>query len=298
MQSTARRRGVPERPPGAARATARERPREAVAEAVAVSRVEGGGGTSLDDGKNISREFETDDDGRYDCRHVYQNMEMEAEDGETGDYRCKSWDCYCCAHWMRMNLIEELERLVEDRPELRRFLTITVDGDVPGAPSSKEKQHKYISKRFNALRTGLNDNYGDLSYVWIRHEGDENGRPHLHLLVDRYLPQAEVSKMTQSVGLGEVVDIRRVNARNAAHYLTSYLGKGALADLPAGLNRYGSSSDITLNVRGGDGDRRQWTLMMDDYVIIDRNGEPLRRGVTASDFAQQKHWGGPVPPPD
>lgn len=240
--------------------------------------------------------------GRYDCREVYRNMELEnSETGETGSFRCGSWCCYCCAHRMRMNLIEDLERLVDERPEMRRLLTLTVDGDMPGVPSGKEKRHEYITKRFNALRTELNDNFGDLSYVWIRHEGDENGRPHLHLLVDRYLPQATISKMAQSIGLGEVVDIRRVNARNAAHYLTSYLGKGALANLPKGLQRYGSSSDISLSVRGGGGENAHWRLMMDDYVICRKDSkEPLRREVTRGDLFAQLQNGGPVglDPPD
>lgn len=239
-----------------------------------------------------------DDDGRYDCREVYSNFFMEAEDGETAEYRCNSWDCYCCAHRMRMNLIEDMERLVEERPELRRFLTLTVDPDAPG---DKEAKHRYITDRFNALRTEINDRYPDLSYVWIRHEGDEHGRPHLHLLVDRYLPQAELSDLSTRVGLGEVVDIRRVNARNAAHYLTSYLGKGALADLPKGLRRYGSSSDITLNVRGGGDDPRDWDLLMEDHEVSPVSGDgPLVRGVTKMDIYSQKVEGGPpgLDPPD
>ena len=283
--------------------------------------------SSLVDGKNNSRAPETsgsdvsgrsqscdavqsslaefddlDDQGdggdRYDCRDVYRNFELEADDGETADFRCDSWDCYCCAHRVRMNLIEELERLVEERPELRRFLTLTVDTDAPG---SKAEKHRYITERFNALRTEINDRYPGLSYVWIRHEGDENGRPHLHLLVDRYLPQSMLSRLSKRVGLGEVVDIRRVNARNAAHYLTSYLGKGALASLPDGLQRYGSSSDISLDVRGGDGDDRDWTLVMDDFEIAPVASDgPLRREVTKTDIWLQKEYGGPLgrPPPD
>lgn len=64
--------------------------------------------------------------------------------------------------------------------------------------------------------------------------------------MNRYLDQSALSVMTERVGLGPLVDVQRVNARNAAHYLTSYLGQGALADLPKGLQRYGSSADIDL----------------------------------------------------
>jgi len=240
------------------------------------------------------REFEDDGPGRYDCRTVYRNMELEADDGETAGFRCKSWDCYCCAHRMRMNLIEELDRLVAERPQLRRLLTITISPET--APSSTAAQHEYITDRWNALRTEINDRYPGLSYVWIRHEGDQHGRPHLHLLVDRYLDQSTLSVMSERVGLGSIVDIRRVNARNAAKYLTSYLGKGALASLPKGLRRYGSSSDIDLEVRGGGGDSRDWRLMMDDYEILRKGSdrEPLRREVARVDLFLQKKRGGPI----
>jgi hypothetical protein len=288
---------------------------------VAVSGADSGSGPSLVDGKNNSRAGDAsesersgsqscdcgggeqatvddyieieDESGRYDCREVYENMEMEAEDGETAGFRCDSWDCYCCAHRMRMNLIEELERLVEERPELRRFLTLTLDPD--NAPAATEDQHRYLTERFNALRTELNDRYDGLSYVWVREEG-EGDNPHLHLIVDRYLPQDELSAISRRVGLGEVVDIRRVEARNMAKYLTKYLTKGSMADLPKGARRYGSSADISLSVRGGGGDARDWDLMMDDYTITTDDGDPLRRGVTKTDLMQQRQWGGPTPP--
>ena len=274
------------------------------------------GGPSLDEGKNNSRapetgeitqsvlteHYESEESGRYDCRTVYSNMEFESEEGETAPYRCGSWACYCCAHRMRMNLIESLERLVENRPEMRRLLTLTVSPE--RGPSETGAQHEYITERWNALRTEINDRYPGLSYVWIRHEGDREGRPHLHLLVDRYLPQSELSELSARVGLGDIVDIRRVNARNAAKYLTSYLGKGALANLPKGLRRYGSSSDITLEVRGGvesdEDNPTDWRLMMDDFEITPVALEkPLRRAVTNSDLYLQKINGGPLgrPPP-
>ena len=275
------------------------------------------GGASLDDGKNNSREPETvdteqsalddhlslseddDDDDRYDCRDIYRNMELEAEDGETAPFRCNSWDCYCCAHRMRCNLVEELDRLIEERPELRRLLTLTLDPET--APAVQDEQHRYLTERFNALRTELNDRYDGLSYVWIREEGD-SGNPHLHLLVDRFIPQSDLSMMSERVGLGRVVDIRRVNARNAARYLTKYLTKGALHDLPDGARRYGSSADIDLAVRGPSEEPvRDWELLMDDYEVSPVDGDgPLRRGVTPSDFYRQRINEGPVglDPPD
>lgn len=50
--------------------------------------------------------------------------------------------------------------------------------------------------------------------------------------------------------MGSVVDIRRVEARKAGHYMAKYLAKDAMANLPSGVHRYGSSSDIDIAVRG------------------------------------------------
>jgi hypothetical protein len=164
-----------------------------------------------------------------------------------------------------MSLIEEIERITEERPEMRRFLTLTVDAS---APAGRERQHEYITDRWNALRTELRDRYPNLSFLWVRHEGDERDRPHLHLLVDRYLPQSELSALSRRVGLGEVVDIRRVDARNAAHYISAYLGRGALSHLPDGARRYGSSADVDLDPRSTGGDEEtEWMLAAYDSVV-------------------------------
>jgi hypothetical protein len=200
-----------------------------------------------------------DRDERPDCREDLQHLRYQNEEtGETAPYRCGSWDCECCGHRLRMSLIEEIERITSERPEMRRFLTLTVDAS---APVGRASQHEYITDRWNALRTELKDRYDGLSYLWVRHEGDERDRPHLHLLVDRYLPQSELSMLSERVGLGEVVDIRRVDARNAAHYISAYLGRGALSFLPEGSRRYGSSADVDLDPRStGDDEDSDWIL--------------------------------------
>ena len=232
---------------------------------------------------------------RYDCRHTYRNFEFENQDGDTAPYRCGSWECYCCGYRMRQNLVEEIKRVTSERPEMSRLLTLTLDPDK--APVKQENQHKYITERWNALRTRLKREIGDFSYIWVREE-QENGLPHLHAIVSRYLPQGVVSKAWAELGGGEVVDIRKIDrTEKAAHYVGKYLTKNALSGLPSGIQRYNSSSDITLDVRGDKEESPDdWRLLMDDYVITDMDGEPLRRGVTGSDFAQQREWDGPVPP--
>ena len=264
--------------------------------AVAVSGADSGAErSSLDLGRNDSTSPEPAETDRYDCRHTYQNFEFESAEGDTAPYRCGSWDCYCCGYRMRMNLVEEIKRVTSERPEMSRLLTLTLDPDE--APSRQERQHKYITERWNALRTRLKREIGDFSYIWVREE-QENGLPHLHAIVSRYLPQSTVSSAWSDLGGGEVVDIRKIDrTEKAAHYVGKYLTKNALSGLPDGIQRYNSSADITLDVRGDKEDSEgDWRLLMDDYVITDMDGEPLRRGVTGSDFAQQREWDGPVPP--
>jgi hypothetical protein len=254
--------------------------------------------SSLVLGKNNSTAAESDDNGRYDCRETYRNFEFESDGGETAPYRCGSWDCYCCGYRMRMNLVEEIGRVCTDRPEMRRMMTLTVDPKK--APSDSEEQHRYLTERWNALRTALSRRYDGFSFIWVREEGEksETAHPHLHIIVNQYIPQAWLSSTWSELGGGEVVDIRYLDrVEKAAHYVGKYLTKNALTGLPDGIRRYGSSSGIDLDVRGESDSDGNWSLLMDDYVITPVDGSgPLRRGVTPSDFVQQREWDGPVPP--
>lgn len=272
------------------------------------------GGTSLDLGKNNSTSLETadfdqyeqtvlasfvetgdDGDGRFDCRRIYENFFFENDDPESdvrAPYRCNQWDCYCCGYRMRQNLVEEIQRVCSERPELSRLLTLTLDPDL--APDDQDEQHRYITQRWNALRTAISRDIGSFSYIWVREEQD-SGLPHLHILVSRYLPQDWLSRRWEELGGGEIVDIRQIErVEKAAHYIGKYLTKNALTGMPDGIRRYGSSSDIDLDVRGTgeSADDRQWTLAMDDYQLGD--DEPLTRGVSRADHVEQRENGGPL----
>jgi hypothetical protein len=242
--------------------------------------------------------------GRYDCREVFENMEYRSEDGETAPFRCDSWDCYCCGYRMRMNLVEEIARVCEERPGMRRMLTLTLDPEK--APDSEEEMYRYLNERWNALRTELNDKYnGSLSYIGVPEFGEatDNPHPHLHVIVNRYIPQGWLSRAWSNLGGGEVVDIRYLDrVEDAARYIGKYLTKDALSDLPDGARRYRSSQDIELAVRGGDDEAEsveEWSLVLEDRTVTETGSDdPLIRGVASADFIVQRMWGGPEPPPD
>jgi hypothetical protein len=164
---------------------------------------------------------------------------------------------------MKMNLLEGIDEAVQERPELSRLLTLTVD---PSRFDGRRAAHREIGEAWNRLKAALRSSHGRFSHIWVREE-QENGYPHLHVLVSRYLPQPEIEGAWDRAGMGEVVDIRRVEARKAGHYIAKYLAKDAMAHLPSGVHRYGSSADIELGVRGesGDGDTA-WILEAEDRV--------------------------------
>lgn len=242
------------------------------AEAVAVSG--GGGGPSLDLGKNNSTKPESGDDDRYDCRVQFDDMFFRGPDGDEAEYRCNQWDCYCCGYRMRMNLIEEIKRITAQRPEMCRMLTLTLDPDA--VPADPDDQHEYITERWNALRTRLKREIGDFSYIWVREE-QASGLPHLHAIVSRFLPQETVATAWAQLGGGEIVDIRRVeNVQQTAHYLGKYLTKDALSGFPDGIRRYGSSADLSLSVRDSNDSATDWRLLTDDEYL--EGARPVVKG--------------------
>lgn len=246
-------------------------------------------GPLLDLGKNNSTSLETEDYARYDCRHVYSNFQFENLDEETASYRCKQWDCYCCGYHMRMNLVEEIQRICKERPSMSRLLTLTLDPSK--IPNDEKEQHRYLTGRWNALRTRLKREIGDFSFIWVQEQQD-SGVPHLHAIVSRYLPQQVIARAWNELGGGKVVDIRRIDrVEKVANYVGKYLTKDALSGLPKGTQRYGSSQDIDLDVRSSKESDDQWTLVVDDLV------NDVRRGVESWDFVIQRNWGGPKPPP-
>lgn len=202
-------------------------------------------------------------ESRTDCRDDLAHLRYRrpATD-ETAQYRCGQWDCACCGFRMKMNLLEGIDDLLRRRPEMSRLLTLTVDAK----RWEREEAHREIGEAWDRLRSYIRQSHGDFSYVWIREETDR-GLPHLHVLVSRYLPQKEVAAAWERTGMGNVVDIRRVEARKAGHYLAKYLADDAMAFLPSGVHRYGSSADLELGVRGGGDDGPfRWVIEAHDPV--------------------------------
>lgn len=229
--------------------------------------------------------IEGDLDEKYDCRKRYANFYVENSEGEKATFRCGSWKCYCCATRMKMNLIREVRRLGKNK-NLRRFLTLTLD---PKKIPNGADKYEYIMERWNKFRIYLNREFGETSFVWVM-ELQENGNPHLHVLLSRYVPFEWIKRTWAGMGGGEFVNIQYADAHRVGNYMSKYLAKGSLMELPKEVNRYGfSSGSIDLKVRyRKQTDDETWELKV--AVSWEWNGKVFHsRRVKRTDF---------VDPPD
>jgi hypothetical protein len=86
-------------------------------------------------------------------------------------------------------------------------------------------------------------------------EFQKSGLAHLHVLFGVFIPQDWLSKAWQSVGGGRIVDIRYVEIRRVAAYLSTYLTSSKIADtldqLPRRARIFSTSRGIKLSKLSG-----------------------------------------------
>jgi len=96
------------------------------------------------------------------------------------------------------------------------------------------------------MRVSLNRYLGKSVEFIAVVELQRSGLAHLHVLVGAYLPQDWLSEAWQGVGGGKIVDIRFVDVHRVSAYLSKYLTKDSLMDLPSGVRRFSCSQGIAL----------------------------------------------------
>jgi hypothetical protein len=99
---------------------------------------------------------------------------------------------------------------------------------------------------FNRFREYLRRKYGvPPNYIRVL-EFTQAGIPHLHILLDRYIPQKWIKKTWGRLGGGRIVDIRQVTIQRVARYLSKYLTKELLLLAPKGTRRITTARPIKL----------------------------------------------------
>lgn len=156
---------------------------------------------------------------------------------------CNSWNCEECAKRKAIILGNRVKGGFEN--ERVRFATLTTNNK--GSLSSQLKSLKVC---WNRLRGTLVRKYGLSKFFWVLEFGHEKGRPHLHFLFNRYIPQRSLSKLAARAGFGPIADIREVKDGGGFGYVFKYLKKdcgsraGATALRIAHSRRFGCSRNI------------------------------------------------------
>src|SRR6266404_4998604 len=84
---------------------------------------------------------------------------------------------------------------------------------------------RYLREVFNKFRVYLFRKYhASIKYISVL-EFHKSGLPHLHILLDRYIPQAWISESWSALGGGSIVHIKQVDVHRISHYLAKYLTK-------------------------------------------------------------------------
>src|SRR5205085_198495 len=77
-------------------------------------------------------------------------------------------------------------------------------------------------------------------------EFQQNGIPHFHILIDRFVPHEWIRGAWVAIGGGSMVDIRYIDVHRVSRYLSKYLTKELLLSAPQRSRRVTTSRGISL----------------------------------------------------
>ena len=156
---------------------------------------------------------------------------------------CNKWDCEDCAKKKAIILGNRVKAGFQG--ERVRFATFTDNGE-----GTLRDRLQMLKTSWNRLRLELSRQYGLTKFFWVLEFGGKRGRPHLHCLLNCYIPQRKLSELAAKCGFGSVVDIREVKNGGGFGYVFKYLSKdcglkaGASALKTIRGRRFGLSRNI------------------------------------------------------
>lgn len=131
---------------------------------------------------------------------------------------CNKWDCEDCAKRKAIILGNRVKAGFQG--ERVRFATFTDSGK-----GTLCERLKMLKTAWNRLRLALSRHYNLTKFFWVLEFGGQRGRPHLHCLLNCYIPQRKLSELAARCGFGAVVDIREVKDGGGFGYVFKYLSK-------------------------------------------------------------------------
>jgi len=82
-----------------------------------------------------------------------------------------------------------------------------------------------IKPAWNRFRTAFTKRFGKLRYVAILEPQPQSGYPHLHVLIDRFIPWGWCDAELQRAGFGSIKDFAYIRGRACFEYVCKYLRK-------------------------------------------------------------------------
>ncbi len=174
----------------------------------------------------------------------YSVKGLDPKTGRTNFRRinCGSWSCSYCGPRKARTARAAIRRKAEAL-DLKYFLTLTLD---PKKLEHKKFAVPYLRLCFNKFREYLKRKYGTVPpYICVL-EFTQAGIPHLHILLDRYIPHAWISQTWAGLGGGRIVYIKQVTIANVSRYLSKYLTKELILSAPKGSRRITTARSIKL----------------------------------------------------
>lgn len=132
---------------------------------------------------------------------------------------CNAWNCPTCARRKARNVARTTKKGFKG--ERIRFATLTLK-----ASKNLTESAILIKEAWNRLRLRISRRFGAFKYVWAIEGHEKTGMPHMHILVNIFIPQRWLSANASRCGFGYIADIREVRNESAFDYVLKYLGKG------------------------------------------------------------------------
>lgn len=127
--------------------------------------------------------------------------------------------------------------------QLQRHVTLTLD---PGLIPQGRDSVVYIQQVWSRFRSFLARKRGlRLTYIRVL-EFQENGTAHYHLLIHETLAQDTLLKAWVECGGGHQVRIRFRDGKRGASYVTKYITKELLLEIPLGTRRISTAQGLRL----------------------------------------------------
>jgi len=180
--------------------------------------------------------------------------------------RCKTWLCPRCSKKRARFYAERVFAGFEQSKV--SLLTLTMDHR-PGFDAAWDS----IKPAWNRFRTAFTARFGRLRYVCVLEPQPGSGFPHLHVLVDRYLPWEWLNAECERAGFGRIKDITYVRGYAAYGYVLKYLRKpwsndaGTQAAVLRRMRRFTSSKGFDLAKTPSTWDSRFCKLLSEDEAL-------------------------------